>query len=156
MRGDVLAYDFAKGEGVISGHDGKRYSFKGTEFKGDVLNCRPGLAVDFVVDGGGAATSLYSLAGTVSAASKEDGTVLGIISIICAVLGFPIPFILSVAALVCGIVGKSKAKTAGNVTGVTLNWIGIALSLITIVFWAIICLAMVLFGITLLGGLSML
>jgi hypothetical protein len=156
MRGDVLAYDPARGEGLISGREGKRYSFKGTEFKGDVLNCRPGFAVDFVVGEDGAATSVYPLTGAATAASKEDGTILGIISIICAVLGFPIPFILSVAALVCGIVGKSKAKMAGNATGVTLNWIGIALSLITIVFWAIICLAMVLFGITLLGGLSML
>ena len=36
MRGTILAFDFRTGEGKISGEDGNRYSFAGSEWHGQV------------------------------------------------------------------------------------------------------------------------
>jgi len=47
MDGKILDYDFDRHIGVISGTDGKRYSFTGGEFKSKSGPPRAGMAVDF-------------------------------------------------------------------------------------------------------------
>ncbi len=57
MKGKILGFDEGTGEGVISGDDGKRYSFKRGEWKSD----RPVVAgrdVDFAASGD-VATQIY-------------------------------------------------------------------------------------------------
>lgn len=49
MRGTILTYDAQSGEGLISGDDGRRYSFKGASFGSDSNLLKNGTAVDFEV-----------------------------------------------------------------------------------------------------------
>ncbi|MFT8417524.1 MAG: TM2 domain-containing protein [Acetobacter sp.] len=49
MRGTVLDYDPRNGEGLISGDDNNRYSFKGVSVKSDFNALRKGVIVDFDV-----------------------------------------------------------------------------------------------------------
>ncbi len=54
MQGQVLDYSVQANEGVISGDDGIRYTFAGSEWREDVIPAR-GMRVDFAVDGSNAA-----------------------------------------------------------------------------------------------------
>ena len=47
MKGFILQYDAKKGEGLISGEDGSRYSFRGVEFQNDIGQLATGTQVDF-------------------------------------------------------------------------------------------------------------
>jgi TM2 domain-containing membrane protein YozV len=61
VRGTVLAFDFRSGEGKISGADGNRYSFRGSEWQGEkqpVAN----QAVDFEIADGDA-LAIYPVRG---------------------------------------------------------------------------------------------
>lgn len=51
MRGQVLAYDQLRAEGVISAEDGERYSFAGIEWKSSPAMLKTGARVDFAADG---------------------------------------------------------------------------------------------------------
>lgn len=62
MRGQILNYSPETGEGLIAAVDGKRYSFKGTEYRGRVFDIRPGLQVDFEPHEDGTATAVFPLA----------------------------------------------------------------------------------------------
>jgi len=46
MKGQILDFSVQKNEGVISATDGTRYTFSGSEWKGDVQPNR-GMWVDF-------------------------------------------------------------------------------------------------------------
>lgn len=61
MRGKLLEYSAETGEGKISGSDGNRYHFKGTDFHGDVLSLIPGTELDYVAGEDGVATDVYTL-----------------------------------------------------------------------------------------------
>ncbi|MBB2204144.1 TM2 domain-containing protein [Gluconacetobacter takamatsuzukensis] len=47
MRGTVLDYDPRIGEGLISGDDNNRYTFKGTSVRSDFSALKKGVKVDF-------------------------------------------------------------------------------------------------------------
>jgi TM2 domain-containing membrane protein YozV len=47
MRGTVLDFDPLRGQGLISGEDGNRYNFMGTQFNGNGGVPRAGSKVDF-------------------------------------------------------------------------------------------------------------
>jgi TM2 domain-containing membrane protein YozV len=47
LRGQILTYDQLRGEGLISGENGERYSFAGIEWKSPVHHLRAGAPVDF-------------------------------------------------------------------------------------------------------------
>lgn len=51
MRGTILNYDIRNGEGIISGNDEKRYSFKGASFGSEGALLKNGAVVDFDVQG---------------------------------------------------------------------------------------------------------
>ncbi|GAA0538934.1 TM2 domain-containing membrane protein YozV [Rhizomicrobium palustre] len=63
MRGQILTYSPETGEGIISGQDGKRYTFRGTEYRGNVLAIRLGMEVDFEVREDGSAAGVIPLPG---------------------------------------------------------------------------------------------
>jgi len=58
MKGALLDFNIQLNEGAISGEDGKRYSFFGSEWKEQVVPAR-GQQVDFVVNELNQATAIY-------------------------------------------------------------------------------------------------
>lgn len=58
MRGRVLDFSIAENNGVISGEDGNRYRFAGTDWKSQGRQPFPGSSVDFVA-AGDLATDVY-------------------------------------------------------------------------------------------------
>ncbi|MBU6372734.1 MAG: DUF805 domain-containing protein [Alphaproteobacteria bacterium] len=76
MRGEVLKYDDATGQGLISGDDGVRYAFSRASLQ-QLRPVRAGSRVDFVPDGG-QATEVYlvepagGLAGAATSATSDD------------------------------------------------------------------------------------
>ncbi|MDE2134902.1 MAG: TM2 domain-containing protein [Alphaproteobacteria bacterium] len=110
MRGQVLGYSPESGDGVISGADGKRYTFKGTEFHGGVLTIRPGMEVDFESHEDGTATSVYPLPGQVGAdAGGKSKIAAGLLAIFLGALGIH-KFYLGytgpgIIMLLCGTIG---------------------------------------------------
>lgn len=78
MRGNILTFDAATGEGVISGADGKRYSFTASDVRSGP-RVAAGLQVDFVAGTDGSAQEVFTLeplATTSSSRSFDLGRVL--------------------------------------------------------------------------------
>ncbi|MGB3167019.1 MAG: hypothetical protein WBA68_09620, partial [Alteraurantiacibacter sp.] len=59
MRGQLLGYDTARGEGVISAEDGTRYRFRQEEWRAPAGGVQPGTIVDFNIDENGGASEIY-------------------------------------------------------------------------------------------------
>lgn len=87
MRGNILQYSPENGEGLISGDDGKRYTFKGTEYRGRVLDIRPGLEVDFEPHEDGTATAVFPLAKPLPAGGSKSKVAAGLLAIFLGCLG---------------------------------------------------------------------
>jgi TM2 domain-containing membrane protein YozV len=87
MRGNILHYSPETGEGLISGADGKRYTFKGTEYHGRVLDIRPGLEVDFEPHDDGTATAVFPLVKPLPAGAGKSKVAAGILAILLGVFG---------------------------------------------------------------------
>lgn len=70
-----------------------------------------------------------------SGGQAAPGTILGIVSLICGILGLTPTFgiILAVVGLVTGSIARKQASAANNDTGRTLGLIGMILSAITLV-----------------------
>lgn len=80
MKGQILDFSIQINEGLISGADGERYTFSGSEWKGDVLP-NSGMWVDFATQGT-KATGVYRALGRASSIpcgnkSKATATLLG-------------------------------------------------------------------------------
>src|SRR5690349_18106829 len=72
MRGTILGYDQLAGEGMISGDDGNRAPFKGTEWKSTVSQLRVGAIVDYELENGFARTVYAVPAARSSGFSQSD------------------------------------------------------------------------------------
>jgi TM2 domain-containing membrane protein YozV/cold shock CspA family protein len=70
MRGVVLGFDTAKGQGVISGDDANRYSVDRAGLGDGVHALMPGKKVDFVA-GNGRATAVFPIPGDFSLGEKN-------------------------------------------------------------------------------------
>lgn len=105
MRGKVLSFNGSNG--LISGDDGRRYTFSVSDLMGDTVFVAKGSTVDFEVMGD-AATSVYLLSGAVGEKNR------GIAALLCFFLGW------------CGIhkfyLGKTTAGVIMLVCG-TIGWI---------------------------------
>jgi len=75
------------------------------------------------------------------------GLVLGVLSIICGLLGFVpvLGLVTSVLGVIFGAMGFARARDAGNQGGVILGIIGLVLSACAVLLWVI--------GMLFLGGL---
>jgi TM2 domain-containing membrane protein YozV len=109
MRGQVLTYGADTGEGVISAQDGKRYTFKGTEYRGDVLKIRPLDEVDFEPREDNTATAVYGLKPAAPAYGGKSNIAAGILGVFLGgigvhkfYLGYTTP---AVVMLLCGTLG---------------------------------------------------
>jgi hypothetical protein len=162
MRGQILEVR-TSGGGTILGADGNRYSFGRPDWRGPGEPPTGG-EVDFIAGSGTAAeifplpgrpqasASSFSAASSVAAApaaavqSRNEGSsvVLGVIGIVCLVLGFVVPVVPTIAAFVLGLAGADSAKRHNNDSGLVLSriaWIGAvvltAISVLVIVALAI-------------------
>jgi len=88
MKGQVLDYSVQANSGVISGQDGARYTFAGSEWKADVPPSR-GMSVDFDVQGTNAVGVYRALgsAGTGAAPGSKSKVAAGLLAIFLGGLG---------------------------------------------------------------------
>jgi TM2 domain-containing membrane protein YozV len=88
MKGQVLDYSIQNNSGVISGADGSRYTFVGSEWKGDKTPSR-GMAVDFDAQGTSAVAIYLALAGAGSSTTPgvKNKTAAGLLAIFLGGLG---------------------------------------------------------------------
>ena len=82
MKGQVLDYSIQENSGVISGADGSRYTFVGSEWNGNSSPSR-GMAVDFDVQGSNAVAIYAALGGASSSAApgSKNKLVAGLLAI---------------------------------------------------------------------------
>jgi TM2 domain-containing membrane protein YozV len=98
MRGKVLSYQDLEGTGIISGDDGKRYSFLRGDLQDGVRTVRIGADVDFQTDGD-KASGIYVMGSSSAAADsineavesfssgEKNKVVAGILAILLGALG---------------------------------------------------------------------
>ncbi len=88
MKGQVLDYSVQENSGVISGPDGSRYTFAGSEWKDSVPPAR-GMSVDFDVHENQAVAVYKALGSTGSSATpgSKDKIAAGLLAIFLGGLG---------------------------------------------------------------------
>jgi hypothetical protein len=132
MRGQVLGVEATRGVGVLLGADGARLEFPLAEWRSEGAPLA-GQAVDYVLENG-QARQVYALPAGAAApagagasapgARGNTGSVLGGIAIGCLALGFLIPVLPTIAALILGLIGAARARDEGDETGLVLSRIG--------------------------------
>jgi TM2 domain-containing membrane protein YozV len=129
VKGQVLTFDPLKGEGIISGEDGNRYGFQGSNWRGTGGVPRAGLQVDFSASGD-AAEEIFPLAGANPLADAFGP-------------GHKSPIVAGLLALFLGGFGVHKFYLGYNSQGVMLL-VGTVLSyLLTMVIIGIIPLMII-------------
>lgn len=148
MRGVILGVH--DGRGVLLGDGERRLEFPMSEWR-SAGSPIAGQLVDFVEEGG-QAKAVFAVpaapASTAQFGSQSGSRVLGIIGVICLVVGFVIPFIPTVAAFVLGVIGAGQAQAEGDDTALLLSrisWVG-ALVLLAIGILALLAV-IALFGV---------
>jgi TM2 domain-containing membrane protein YozV len=124
MRGQVLGFDYRRGLGEISGDDGRRYKFVGTEWRPQ-FQPRAGQKVDFETDAD-EARAIYSLAP--QSALTSGG-------------GEPNRLVAGLLALFLGTIGIHKFYMGYNKAGLTMllvATVGAILLLIPTIIMAVI------------------
>ena len=79
MKGQILDFSIQENIGQISGNDGKRYQFKGAEWKSNTPPHR-GMIVDFAIEGD-EAKQVYVAVGATATSSKNK-TTAGLLAIL--------------------------------------------------------------------------
>jgi hypothetical protein len=141
MRGTILGFDAASGEGVINDLSGGRYKFSRDEWKspGDPF---AGRLVDFETDGD-RATAIFLVPGSGNPLNFSMGDddaksamTSGIISIVCAIASFvvgPLAIFTLVASIVFGIKGKNAGANLPDKTAYYLSLAGLIISAIILI-----------------------
>jgi hypothetical protein len=86
----------------------------------------PGQIVDFVEDAG-QARAVFAVPNLSGARSQSSSMVLSAIALGCLALGFVIPLLPTIAALVLGVIGAGQARTEGDESALLMAriaWIG--------------------------------
>jgi TM2 domain-containing membrane protein YozV len=88
MKGQILEFSVQTSQGVISGADGSRYPFTGSEWKGDTPPTR-GMSVDFDVQGSNAVAVYKALgsAGSSGTPGSKNRQVAGLLAIFLGGIG---------------------------------------------------------------------
>ena len=132
MRGTILGYDAASGEGVITDADGGRIAFTRVDWKspGEPL---PGRLVDFQAEGG-RATGIFVVPGTAGALSPADqdpiqrATIYGGVSLACAIFTYligPFGLFTLIPAVIFGFMGRNAGRPLPDRTGHYLSVAGL-------------------------------
>lgn len=127
MKGQILDYSVQSNSGTISGVDGNRYAFAGSEWKGTGVPMR-GTNVDFEVDDKNA-KSVYVAIGSTTAGSKNK-VAAGLLAILLGGWG--------VHKFYLGFTGPGLVFLLVNTVGFAITWImlfipNIALGVIALV-----------------------
>ncbi len=111
MKGQILDYSVQSNKGTISGVDGKRYQFAGSEWQGSGMPMR-GMAVDFDAKGN-QATAVYLALGS-AAAGQKDKTAAGLLAIFLGGLG--------IHKFYLGFTGPGLVYLLTNTIGFAVTW----------------------------------
>lgn len=125
MRGTILGVH--DGRGVLLGEGERRLEFPLTEWR-SAGSPVAGQIVDYLEEGG-QARGVFAVPGASMGfnATQSNSRVLGIIGVVCLVMGFIIPLIPTIAAFVLGVVGAGQAVQERDDTALVLarvSWIG--------------------------------
>jgi TM2 domain-containing membrane protein YozV len=112
MKGQILDYSVQSNTGTISGNDGKRYQFIGSEWKSASTPSR-GLIVDFDSDGNNA-VAVYIAIGTITAGSKNK-VAAGLLALFLGGLG--------IHKFYLGFIGPALVFLLVNTIGLAITWI---------------------------------
>ena len=112
MKGQILDYSIQLSSGTISGMDGKRYQFAGSEWKGAGMPIR-GMTVDFDVEGN-LAKVVYIAIGSASTSSKNK-LAAGLLAIFLGSLG--------IHKFYLGFTGPGLVYLLINTIGFAVTWI---------------------------------
>lgn len=112
MKGKILDFSIQTNSGVISGADGERYTFSGTEWKEDTPPVR-GLSVDFVAEGN-EAKSVYRALGSAVPGSKNK-TAAGLLAILLGSWG--------AHKFYLGFTGPALVYLLVNTIGFAVTWL---------------------------------
>jgi hypothetical protein len=138
MRGTILGIH--DGRGVLIADGERRLEFPMTEWRSAGAPVA-GQIVDFIEEGGQArGVFAVPVASAAFSAPRSSATILGVIGVVCLVVGFIIPIIPTIAAFVLGVVGAGQAQAERDESGLVLSrisWIG-ALVLLAIGFLALL------------------
>lgn len=127
MKGKVLDFSVQSNSGVITGEDGSRYNFAGSEWNGDTPPAR-GTAVDFEAKGEDAAAVYKALGGAAGSGGTDSknkmaagllGIFLGSLGVHKFYLGMQKPalIMLLVTLLTCGF-GGAVMGVIGLIEGI--------------------------------------
>lgn len=86
MRGKVLGFDIATGEGMISGDDGHRYKVRRQDIQGGGSSLIPGGDVDFEISGA-CAVSVYPISSSLFGPGEKNRYVAAILAFFLGILG---------------------------------------------------------------------
>ena len=111
MKGQILDYSIQLNSGTISGADGKRYQFTGSDWKGTGMPMR-GITVDFDVEGN-LAKAVYVAIGTASTSSKNK-VAAGLLAIFLGGLG--------IHKFYLGFTGPGLVYLLINTVGFAITW----------------------------------
>lgn len=111
MKGQILDFSIQENAGIISGADGSRYHFRGSDWKGDRPPVR-GMSVDFEADGNSARSLYIDVSGT---AKEKDKLVAGLLAIFLGYLG--------IHKFYLGFTGPGLVYLLVNTVGFVITWI---------------------------------
>ena len=86
MKGKVLDYNIQESKGIMSGDDGKRYSFSNSEWKVNI-SPKSNQIVDFEIDGQNAKEIYIHSSSGVASGNSSSKIVAGILAILLGGLG---------------------------------------------------------------------
>ena len=128
MRGQILDYSVSGNAGTISGADGNRYYFAGSEWKVAGVPVR-GSTVDFEVDGN-QARAVYLALGSTPAPGSKNKLAAGLLAIFLGGLG--------IHKFYLGFTGPGLVFLLVNTIGLAVTWLllfipNIALGIVALV-----------------------
>lgn len=113
MKGQILDYSVATNNGTITGSDGSRYYFAGSEWKGAGVPAR-GATVDFEADGN-QAKAVYVGLGTAASADSKSKIAAGLLAIFLGGIG--------VHKFYLGFTGPGLVFLLVNTVGWLVTWV---------------------------------
>jgi TM2 domain-containing membrane protein YozV len=115
MKGQVLDYAVQTNSGLISGEDGKRYTFNGSDWNMDTVPVR-GMTVDFVPEGE-SAIAIYKATGSAAAGAtgQKNKVAAGLLAILLGGIG--------IHKFYLGFTGPGLVYLLVNTVGFLVTWI---------------------------------